>query len=138
MGLLLDYQEVLEIVVASVEDLPKNATDAQKLAHKEARKKDRKALFLIHQCVDSGNFEKISGANLAKEAWDILDKAFAGADKVKKVRLQTLRKDYENLNMEENESVAAFFTRLQTLVNLMKTCGEKFTELMLVEKRFAV
>lgn len=84
--------------------------------------------------MDSANFEKISQANSAKEAWDIIDKAYAGADKAKKVRLQSLHREYENMNMEEQESVVAYFTRFQTLVNLMKTCGEVFIEQTLVEK----
>lgn len=134
MRVLLAYQEVLEIVSDGVEALPENSNDDQRLAHKEATKKDRKALFLIHQCVDSGNFDKISSANSFKEAWDILNKSYAGADKVKRVRLQSLRREYENLVMEENETAAAYFTRFQTLVNLMKNCGETFTELQLVEK----
>ncbi|PNX57490.1 hypothetical protein L195_g058720, partial [Trifolium pratense] len=55
-----------------------------KTAFKELKKKDSKALFLIHQCVDSSNFEKIAGAKTAKAAWDILSNAHGGGDKVKK------------------------------------------------------
>lgn len=128
MGVLLDYQEVLEVVTGGVLPLVDNATDAQKLAQKEATKKDRKALFMLHQCVDSGNFEKISPATSAKEAWDILNKVYAGADKVKRVRLQSLRRDYENMVMQDNETAAEYFNRFQCLVNLMKSCGEVLTE----------
>lgn len=84
--------------------------------------------------MDSGNFEKISCAVTTKEAWDILDKVYAGAEKVKRVRLQSLRRDYENMTMAENESATTYFTRFQTLVNLMKNCGKTFTKLQLVEK----
>lgn len=134
MRVLFNYQEVLEIVNEGVPDLPANATDVQRQANKKARKKDCKALFLIHQCVDSNNFQKISSAETSKEAWNILQKCYAGAEKVKKVRLQTLRKQYENMSMEEQESAATYFSRFLTLVNLMKACGETFTETMLVEK----
>lgn len=134
MWVLFNYQEVLEIVNKGVPNLPANATDVQRQAHKEARKKDCKALFLIHQCVDSNNFEKISSAETSKAAWDILQKCYAGAEKVKKVRLQTLRKQYENMSIEEQESAATDFSQFLTLVNLMKACGETFTKTMLVEK----
>ena len=36
--------------------------------------------------------------------------------------------------MEESEGIGNFFGRLQVLANSMKGCGEKFTNLMLIEK----
>ncbi|KHN34456.1 hypothetical protein glysoja_037934, partial [Glycine soja] len=54
-----------------------NAPDAQKARFKELKKQDCKALVILHQCVDDTHFEKIAGANIAKEAWDTLNKAYA-------------------------------------------------------------
>lgn len=48
-----------EIVNDGFLALEANATEAQRIAHREMSKKDRKYLFLIHQCVDSNVFEKI-------------------------------------------------------------------------------
>lgn len=48
--------------------------DEQNVAHKDLKKKDYKTLFLIHQCVDSNNFEKVCDIDSAKETWDILEK----------------------------------------------------------------
>lgn len=134
MWMIFGFQEVLEIVNRGIQELAENATYAQRLAYKDSKKKDCKALFLIHQCVDSGNFEKISSANSDKEARDTLHKAYEGANKVKKVRLQSLRRQYELLSMEDQETTAAYFSRIQTLVNLVKTCGQKITEQMMVDK----
>ena len=36
--------------------------------------------------------------------------------------------------MEENEGIGDFFGRLQVLTNSMEGCGEKFTDLILIEK----
>jgi hypothetical protein len=36
--------------------------------------------------------------------------------------------------MSDQESVAEFFTRLVTLANQMKACGETIIDVMLVEK----
>ena len=36
--------------------------------------------------------------------------------------------------MEKNEGIGDFFGRLQVLTNSMKGCGEKFTDLILIEK----
>jgi hypothetical protein len=80
------------------------------------------------------HFEKIAAVASAKEAWEILEKTYAGGDKLKKVKLQTLRRRYELLQMTESESVGDFFTRILSITNLMKGYGENFTDNMLVEK----
>lgn len=41
-------------------------------ATKEEKKKDYKALFLIHQCVDGDNFENFVDCDSSKQAWEIL------------------------------------------------------------------
>ena len=41
-----------------VGDLAANVTEAQRSAHKDLKKKDCKALFLIHQSLDEANFER--------------------------------------------------------------------------------
>lgn len=58
MKVLFGYQDVLEVIKDGVTSLVEAATDAQKAAFKEEKKKDYKALFLIHSCVDGDNFEK--------------------------------------------------------------------------------
>ncbi|CAL0306633.1 unnamed protein product [Lupinus luteus] len=60
---------------------------------------------MIHQCVDESNFEKISNAKTTKEVWDNLEKCYAGAEKVKKVKLQTLRREYELLQMKDGYTI---------------------------------
>ena len=86
MRVMLGYQEVLEVVVNGVLDLDANPTEMHKQIHLENKKKDCKALFFLHQSIDSGIFEKIFGASIVKEAWDILDKRCKRVEKIKKVR----------------------------------------------------
>jgi hypothetical protein len=85
------------------------------------KNKDYKVLFTIHQCVDANNFES------SKEAWDILDQFFDGDDKEKEAGLQTHKRQYELLQMEENESVLDFLTRVIRFVNQIMVCGEVIT-----------
>ena len=53
---------------------------------------------------------------------------------MKYVRLQTHKRAYELLQMEDNESVADFFTRVTKLVNQIKVCGEVITTRSVVTK----
>ena len=134
MKVLFGFQYIQEVVESGIPPLATGASDAQKVANKEAKKKDYKAMFLLHQCMDDAHFEKISKATSAKEAWDIIQRCHAGGEKVKKVRLQSLRKQYESLHMEENDTIGAYFTKILTLINQMKGCGETITDLMVIEK----
>ena len=72
---------------------------------RDLKKRDKKALCLIYQGLDEDTFEKVSGAKSAKEAWEKLRTSYKGADQVKMVRLQTLRGEFEALDMKEGELV---------------------------------
>ncbi|KAL0404276.1 UNVERIFIED_CONTAM: Retrovirus-related Pol polyprotein from transposon RE1 [Sesamum radiatum] len=79
-------------------------------------------------------FEKIANKSKVKDAWDILKNSAVGVDKVKEVRLQTLRIGFESLLMKENEFISNYFTRILVVVNQMKQLGEKLTDVRVVEK----
>jgi hypothetical protein len=66
------------VVENGVTQLPENPTEAQRTEHRALKKKDFKAIFFIHQCVDLINFQKIENGTYAKECWEILEKGYAG------------------------------------------------------------
>lgn len=101
-----------EIVQEWVSPLEANASDAQKAAHKEQMKKDGKTLFLIHQCVVPNIFEKIIKEESTKEACDELNKLYGGDEKLKRVKLQTLRKQLEMTQMKDDKSISKLFSRM--------------------------
>ncbi|XP_020220457.1 uncharacterized protein LOC109803343 [Cajanus cajan] len=131
---ILRFQGVWNLVEEGCKLAGAGGTEVQKAADKEIERKDCKALYILHQSVDAANFEKISKAETSKEAWEILERVHGGATKTKKVRLQTLRRQYELLSMESNETVVDYITRVQTMVNTMKGLGEKMAELQVIEK----
>ncbi|XP_019432745.1 PREDICTED: uncharacterized protein LOC109339711, partial [Lupinus angustifolius] len=128
------FQEVSEVVEDEFLPLQTDATELQRANFKDAKKKDNKPLFLIHQCVDDVHFEKIQNATIAKEAWDTLIQSHAGGKKIKKVKLQTLRRKYELLYIEEEDRICEYFTKVLTITNQMKGFGEQVTDLMIIEK----
>jgi len=92
MKVIFRFQDVLEVVNEGIPALAANATDVQQAAHKELKKKDGKAMFLMHQSVSNEIFEKIMHYESAKETWDAPEKLYVGDGKLKKVRLQALRR----------------------------------------------
>ena len=119
MRALLGAQDVWEIVEAGYTE-PVTETEQtvnQLKAMKEKRVKDKTALYLLYQAVDESGFQKIAGAKSSKEAWDTLEKVFKGADRVKQVRLQTLRGELESMKMKESEGVSDYISRVQSVAN---------------------
>ncbi|XP_012832846.1 PREDICTED: uncharacterized protein LOC105953698 [Erythranthe guttata] len=128
-----DVWEAVEEEYVEPENLA-SASQAQKKTAKEAMVKDQRALSIIQLAVDDSNFEKISQATTAKQACDILSDAFKGVDKVKKVRLQSLRGEFESLKMKDSEEVSDYVSRVVLIVNQLERNGEKMEEQRVVEK----
>jgi hypothetical protein len=66
--------------------------------------------------------------------WDKLTRSYEGNEKVKDAKLQTYRLKFEQLKMNEYETISKYFLRVEELVNAMKGLGEKFEESFLVQK----
>ncbi|GJZ83819.1 retrovirus-related pol polyprotein from transposon TNT 1-94 [Tanacetum coccineum] len=107
MRALMGAQDVWECVTVGYEEPSASEVSAmsanQLKAWNEKRMKDKAALYLLFQSVDELGFEKIAEATTSKEAWETLEKVYKGADRVKQVRLQTLRGELEAMKMKETE-----------------------------------
>ena len=68
MRVLFDYHELWDVIESGVFALVDNATEAQPVTHRDQKKKDNKALYLIHQWMNDETFEHIEGATTASEA----------------------------------------------------------------------
>jgi hypothetical protein len=77
-------------------------------------------------------FVKVMHLQTAKEMWDKLISGYEGNEKVKDAKLQIFRLKFEQLKMNEYETVSKYFLRVEELVNAMKGLGEKFEESNLV------
>ena len=94
--------------------------NAERALLKENRKKENKALGLIQQGLSECTFPKISSAESSKKAWDTLETFYQGVTKVMNVKLQNLRRDFENLKMKYSENVDNFMTQFRNVVNQLR------------------
>ncbi|XP_017420400.1 uncharacterized protein LOC108330427 [Vigna angularis] len=81
MRVLFRVQDVISVMEGVI-----SAFDLRGIEKEEFKRKDDRALLIIHQCVDDMHFEKIQNAISAREAWNILVGCHAGGEKVKKMK----------------------------------------------------
>ncbi|CAM8913608.1 unnamed protein product [Rhodiola kirilowii] len=110
------------------------AKDKWTKVQKKAEAANSKAMNAIFSGVDGKNFKMISTCEIAKTAWDILRTAHEGTTKVKISRMETVTSKFENLRMQEDETIADFNTRVLDISNEAFALGEPMTEETLVRK----
>ena len=117
MKILFWAHDLIEIVLNGNEELGANATKPQRIVHKDLKKNDCNASFLFNKVlmVVTSNLYKISMITNATEAWDILEKYHEGDEKVKHVKLQSLRRKFQLIQMEEDHKIADYISKWSTL-----------------------
>ena len=70
----------------------------------------------------------------AKEAWDAIKLMCMGADRVKNAKVQTLRAEFEALNMKETELLDDFCIKLNNIVSNIRALEDKVEESYVVKK----
>ena len=68
-----------------------------------------------------------------KEMWDKLATIYQGDTKVQEAKLQTYRIQFKSIKMGEGEDVAAYFQRVEEIVNTMRGLGEKMEPKLVVQ-----
>ena len=91
-------------------------------------KKDMMALAAIYQGIPEDLLLSLSEKKTAKEAWEALKTMFMGANRVKTEKIQTLKAEFESLNMKESEGVDEFAAKINHVVSTMRTLGDKVEE----------
>jgi hypothetical protein len=112
--------------------IPKNApTDPNE---KKLMSCNSKARHVIVGALTPTIANKVMGWNTAKEVWDKLKSIYEGDPKVKQVKLQRHRAEFENLKIDEKEDIATYFLRVDEVVNAIRWLGEDLNESLVVQK----
>ncbi|KAH7561289.1 hypothetical protein JRO89_XS10G0206500 [Xanthoceras sorbifolium] len=108
--------------------------DVQKTELEGQRLKDLKAKNYLFQATDRSILETILSKETSKKIWDSMKKKYQGSSRVKRALLQTLRKDFETLQMKNGESVTDYCARTMGITNKMRFHGEQMNDVAIVEK----
>lgn len=95
---------------------------------------DKIALAMIYQGIPEEMLLSLAEKKKAKDAWDAIKILCQGADRVRKARIQTLKTEFESLNMKDNEPLDDFCMKLNGLVTNIRALGEEINESYVVKK----
>nr|GFA34141.1 zinc finger, CCHC-type [Tanacetum cinerariifolium] len=97
-------------------------------------KKDKTAIAFLYQSLPEEQLLQITKHKTAKAIWDALKTRHMGEQSVQQARLQTLKSDFEMLQMKEDETIDTFTGKLTTLANKAASLGHTFEDPTLVRK----
>ncbi|KAM1445266.1 hypothetical protein ACFX2I_041321 [Malus domestica] len=92
-----------ELPEMEIDALEKDLTETQLQTLNQNRIEDFRALGIIQGAVSNTIFSRIANKESAKGTWEVLQQEYIGDTKVRKVKLQSLRRDFEYKRMRENE-----------------------------------
>ncbi|KAJ8761593.1 hypothetical protein K2173_004369 [Erythroxylum novogranatense] len=100
----------------------------------DTRTKDYQVKHYLFQAIDRTVFEQILDRCTSKIVWDSMKRKFGGNQKVKKSLLNALRREFEVLEMRNDETITEYFARVMLVANKMRSNGEEMSDKKIVEK----
>nr|GEZ72216.1 zinc finger, CCHC-type [Tanacetum cinerariifolium] len=97
-------------------------------------KRYKTAIAFLYQALPEEKLLQITKYKTAKAIWEALKTRHLREERVQQARLQTLKSDFEMLQMKEDETIDAFTTKLTTLVNKAASLGHTMEDGTLVRK----
>ncbi|CAM8935572.1 unnamed protein product [Rhodiola kirilowii] len=93
-------------------------------ADEKASVGNSKAMNAIFSGVSENVLKLIINCEVAKEAWDILQIAYEGTDKVRNSRMPIVTTKFEDMKMNDNESIPEYNARVLDLSNEATALGK--------------
>ncbi|XP_073132255.1 uncharacterized protein [Henckelia pumila] len=95
---------------------------------------NNKALNAIFTSLDSNMFSLVTNCVCAKQAWKKLQMHCKGSDSVRRTKRRILTTQFENLRMEESETIDEYERRLRKIENEAIDLGDAISNKHLVRK----
>ncbi|CAM8940609.1 unnamed protein product [Rhodiola kirilowii] len=93
-----------------------------------------KAINAIFSEVDENVMKLIINCEVSKEAWDILQMAYEGTDKVRNSIMQIVTTKFEEMKMKDSETIPEFNARVLDLSNEAAALGKPIDEERMASK----
>ncbi|XP_015054834.1 uncharacterized protein LOC107001208 [Solanum pennellii] len=134
-----DFLEAYELWETVTEDKPLTAlrafpTFAQIKSNNEEKAKKSKTKSLMQNAVEDNVFYRIMACKTAKEALDRLKEEYQGSDRTRQMQVLNLKREFDSLNMQEDETISKYADRISLIVNNIRLLSEEFTDKRIVEK----
>ena len=84
--------------------------------------------------IDKTILKTILKKETSKEIWDSMKNKYQGNKRVQSSQLQRLRRNFEELEMKDGDSITEYFSRVMMVSNDMRNLGEDIPDAKVVEK----
>ena len=88
------------------------------------RKKDRQVISILFSTISDEVTRELDIEKIAKHTWLTLKVKSGGVSRIRKARFQSLKQDYENLIMDNDDLFFDYFGKLSCVVNELRSLGE--------------
>ncbi|XP_076918426.1 uncharacterized protein LOC143578844 [Bidens hawaiensis] len=96
--------------------------------------KNDMAMALLFQSIPETLIRQIGDQETAKAMWDLIKTRHLGAERVREARLQTSSMEFDNMKMNESDSIDNFVGKLSSIASKSAALGEVIDEARLVKK----
>lgn len=97
-------------------------------------KNNKIARAILFQALPEDILHQVARNRSAKDIWEALRVRFLGADRVQKARLASLRREFEQLRMNETDTIEDFAGKLGGFVSRFTSLGSSLEDEVLVRK----
>ncbi|GJT43375.1 zinc finger, CCHC-type containing protein [Tanacetum coccineum] len=97
-------------------------------------KADKTAIAFIFQALPEDQILQVAKHKSARTVWDALKTRHVGENRVQQAKQQTLKAEFEALQMKENESVDSFISKISSITSRATNVGLTFEDSTLVRK----
>ena len=92
------------------------------------RKKDQQVMSILFSTISDEVTRELDVEKTAKQTWLTLKVKSGGVSRIRKARIQSLKRDYENLSMDDDDLFLDYFGRLSCVVNELRSLGGVITD----------